>query len=78
MASVSNARKNVTIACVLCRKRHIKCDDGQPCNNCERKRVTCERIPPKVKRGRQTGIRNGMGKGKRKKKTPQKEPGHPM
>lgn len=41
IASTEAARKRVTVACDLCRKRKVRCDGKQPCHHCRGARLTC-------------------------------------
>ncbi|ORZ07904.1 hypothetical protein BCR42DRAFT_289400, partial [Absidia repens] len=42
----------VTLACVICRKKKVKCDGNKPsCSRCEALGITCEFSDPPRKRG---------------------------
>lgn len=38
---MSTKRKQVKIACMHCRKKHIGCDKQRPCSNCVKHNVAC-------------------------------------
>lgn len=44
-SSKKRDRRSV-LACVRCRKRHVKCPGGQPCSRCEKGAVSCEYKEP--------------------------------
>lgn len=35
-------KKRITYACIRCRRRHIKCPGGNPCEKCEKANAQCE------------------------------------
>lgn len=38
-----------TVACLNCRKRHLKCPGGQPCHRCAQKAIECTYVEPAKK-----------------------------
>lgn len=48
----------MSLSCVSCRQRKVKCDKARPCSACQRSNVECV-FPPRVRlpRGRQGGSR---------------------
>lgn len=48
----SNKRVKVTLACIVCRKKKVKCDGIQPtCSRCNSMGFSCEYSDPPKKRG---------------------------
>ena len=45
----SSKRRPKSLACILCRKRHIKCSGGNPCARCIKHDLKCEYIEPSKK-----------------------------
>eukprot|EP01119_Soliformovum_irregulare_P003540 TRINITY_DN1419_c0_g1_i1.p1 TRINITY_DN1419_c0_g1~~TRINITY_DN1419_c0_g1_i1.p1 ORF type:complete len:238 (-),score=26.56 TRINITY_DN1419_c0_g1_i1:325-1038(-) len=52
-------RRNVSKACLLCRKSHLSCDLERPCSRCIRKGLSCEEGESK-RRGRKRVERFGI------------------
>lgn len=48
-SSSSKRRKRSTLACVRCRRRHVKCPGGQPCAKCASANIACEYLEPNKK-----------------------------
>ncbi|CAR30716.1 ZYRO0E00572p [Zygosaccharomyces rouxii] len=38
-----------TLACVRCRRKHVKCPGGDPCSKCSAARIACEYLEPNKK-----------------------------
>ncbi|KAG1451025.1 hypothetical protein G6F56_008193 [Rhizopus delemar] len=51
MTKVSGERIKVTLACMTCRKKKLKCDGKQPCSRCKSNRVECQYTNSNKKRG---------------------------
>lgn len=48
-SSSAKKRKRSTLACVRCRRRHVKCPGGQPCAKCASANIACEYLEPNKK-----------------------------
>ncbi|CEJ05192.1 hypothetical protein RMCBS344292_19139 [Rhizopus microsporus] len=53
MAKISSRKRvKVTLACIVCRKKKVKCDGVQPsCSRCQSNGVECQYTDPPKKRG---------------------------
>eukprot|EP01130_Rhizamoeba_saxonica_P000039 TRINITY_DN10037_c0_g1_i1.p1 TRINITY_DN10037_c0_g1~~TRINITY_DN10037_c0_g1_i1.p1 ORF type:complete len:142 (-),score=24.36 TRINITY_DN10037_c0_g1_i1:108-470(-) len=56
-------RRRVSVACVSCRKAHVKCDNGRPCTRCTKKGIghSCRTAESK-RRGRKNINKNKITK----------------
>ncbi|CCK68615.1 Gsm1p KNAG_0B01720 [Huiozyma naganishii CBS 8797] len=54
---VKQVRKSISRACEFCRRKHIQCDTGRPCQNCIRRNIghSCRDIKPRRKS--KTGVK---------------------
>ncbi|ORX44029.1 hypothetical protein DM01DRAFT_260316, partial [Hesseltinella vesiculosa] len=49
---IKKKRIKVTLACLMCRKKKVKCNGAQPnCSRCEAKGLDCEYIERNQRRG---------------------------
>ncbi|GAV54284.1 hypothetical protein ZYGR_0AL00160 [Zygosaccharomyces rouxii] len=46
---VRKPSKRSTLACVRCRRKHVKCPGGDPCSKCATARIACEYLEPNKK-----------------------------
>ncbi|KAH3900112.1 Put3p SCDLUD_003079 [Saccharomycodes ludwigii] len=47
--STNKKQKRSSLACIRCRKRHMKCPTGNPCANCAKVGIACEYMVPDKK-----------------------------
>jgi len=60
-SSTQKRRKYSTRACVFCRNRHKKCDGGQPCVACDKRKQECVYPEQQKKRGPKPRIAQNLG-----------------
>ncbi|KAF2839422.1 hypothetical protein M501DRAFT_1011261 [Patellaria atrata CBS 101060] len=64
-ASVAQAKSSVSVACIACRSKHLKCDGGVRCSRCQSEGLTCQYVksrrgwrgPRKAKQAEQTATK---------------------